>query len=426
MKRLMLALVLASGCRPGIELQTTVSEHISTVITVEWTTPEPTDAHVEFGHTKELGRRSKTTSGTEHKAILIGLSPEQVVYLQVVTDTDTSPLTTVTTGALSADLPQLTLTGDPDALPGYLVVPLMGTTGLVVIINRYGDIVWHTPLAPRDLSYRAWLDRSEEIIAFNRFDISGQNAIIRQPLDGSEAEVLDFQPHNHDFLVLPDGDLAVIGRVEQSVDGEMVPGDGIYRVDRSGESTLLWSAWDDFTYAGLSDDLGGWTHANALDYYPDEDAFYLSLRSFDAIIKLEASTGALDWVLSGDPTISDFTYAEGATPTSHQHQFERLAPDRILSFDNRYDLQEPARVVEFALDLEERVAEEVWTYQHEPALSVYALGDVDRREDGSTLVDWSTSGVIQYLSPEGEELWRLNTELGYAFGYVSLLRSLDE
>ena len=38
----------------------------------------------------------------------------------------------------------------------------------------------------------------------------------------------------------------------------------------------------------------------------------------------------------------------------------------------------------------------------------------------------ASATVIQYLSPEGEELWRLNTGLGYAFGYASLIHNIDQ
>jgi hypothetical protein len=425
MSRLLCALLLGSGCR-RMSLEATVSEEIVTVVTARWTTPEPMDSHIEFGTTEALGRRSKTSGGTEHEAVLIGLRAEETVYLQAVAGSDRSAMITVTTGTLPAELPQLTVTGDPDALPGYLAMPLMGTAGMVVIVDGAGEILWYTPLATRDLSYRMWLDRTADTVTYNRFEMSGDSSILRQPLDGGEPAVIPFSAHHHDFLPLPDGGLAAIGTIEQDVEGEAVAGEGIFEVDDDGQGEVLWSIWDDLTYIDPGDALGGWGHANALDYIPEEDAFYLSLRSLDAILKITASTGELQWILSGDETISDFSFAPGSTPTSHQHQLQVLAPDRLLVFDNRYDLQEPARVVELALDLEEGVAEEVWSYQHEPTLSVYALGDVARLEDGSTLIDWSTSGVIQYLSADGEELWRLGSELGYAFGYVSLLADLDE
>jgi hypothetical protein len=421
--------LLCVGCRPKLALEVMVSEVIGTVITVQWTTPEDTLSHLEFGRLGSLNRRTATSTGTTHEAVLIGLLPEEIYQLQAVVGDDRGEIVEVTSGSLPSDLPELILTGDPDALPGHLVVPILGTAGMTVIISPGGEILWHHPLNERDTSYRAWLDRGAATMTFNNFSMDNSSRIERLSLDGLEHEILDYNDHNHDFLPLPGGGLAAIATIQQEVDGEAVSGDGIFRIDMEGQSEPVWSAWDHFEYVdqgSQSQAMGGWSHANALDYDAEEDAFYLSLRSFDAITKIQGQTGALEWILSGDPALSDFAFVDGSTPTSHQHQFELLDGDRLLSFDNRYDLQEPARVVEFALDFETMTAEEVWSYQHDPELSVYALGDVDRQDDGSTLIVWSTSGVIQYLSPEGEELWRLNTGLGYAFGYASLIHNIDQ
>ena len=427
MNRCVLAL-LSVGCRPSILPDVSVSEAISTVVTVSWSTPEPAQSHIEFGLTEALGRKSRSTYGIEHEAILIGLRADERYHLQAVVGSDRSDLLTVTTGSLPANFPEVTVSGDPDALPGYLMVPLMGTASVLVILDGDGEVVWYHPIGNRHFSHRMWLDRAEDVVTFNGFEMGSGSRITRISLDGTLLQHLDYSDHNHDFLPLPDGDLVMIAYIKRELHGELVSGDGIYRMNMSGETELLWSAWDDFEYIQAQDDqddLGGWTHANALDHHPEDDAFYLSLRSFDALLKIQASTGELLWTLSGSPGLSDFTFTEGSTPPSHQHQFELISPDRLLIFDNRYDLQEPARVVEYALDMEAMTADEVWSYTHDPTLLVYALGDVDRLEDGSTLIDWSTSGVIQLLSPEDEELWSINTELGYAFGYASLIDDLD-
>jgi hypothetical protein len=38
-------------------------------------------------------------------------------------------------------------------------------------------------------------------------------------------------------------------------------------------------------------------------------------------------------------------------------------------------------------------------------------------DDGATFINWSTAGRLELVSAEGELLWSLATELGYAFGY---------
>ena len=77
-----LLVLLSAGCSPKMVLEVTVSDAIETVVTVRWTTPEDVDSHLEFGTPGVLERRSATSSGTQHEAVLIGLRPEEIVQLQ--------------------------------------------------------------------------------------------------------------------------------------------------------------------------------------------------------------------------------------------------------------------------------------------------------------------------------------------------------
>jgi len=36
----------------------------------------------------------------------------------------------------------------------------------------------------------------------------------------------------------------------------------------------------------------------------------------------------------------------------------------------------------------------------------------------NTLVTWSSSGLVTELSPEGEVVWQMGTDLGTVFGYL--------
>jgi hypothetical protein len=55
---------------------------------------------------------------------------------------------------------------------------------------------------------------------------------------------------------------------------------------------------------------------------------------------------------------------------------------------------------------------------------VYALGDVDRADDGSTLVTWSTSGLVDDFAPDGTLRASIAAELGVVFGYTNRLTKL--
>jgi hypothetical protein len=51
-------------------------------------------------------------------------------------------------------------------------------------------------------------------------------------------------------------------------------------------------------------------------------------------------------------------------------------------------------------------------------VSVYALGDVDRAADGSTLVTFSSAGLIDDVSPGGDLRWELQTQLASGVSYL--------
>lgn len=80
-----------------------------------------------------------------------------------------------------------------------------------------------------------------------------------------------------------------------------------------------------------------------------------------------------------------------------QHRFE-FCDDRLLVFDN--NPSNVSRVMEHTLS-DKGV---VWSHIPDPRLEVYALGDVQRMDDGAMLINWSTAGRLKLVSAEGERL----------------------
>ena len=198
----------------------------------------------------------------------------------------------------------------------------------------------------------------------------------------------------------------------------MVEGDGIVEIGPDGTFTPVWSVWDHLEYdPGMEVDPGaGWSHANALQYDKTEDVYYLSLRNFDSILKIDRATGEVLWTLGGQH--SDFTLANGDKRLfQHQHQF-RILDGGVLVFDNGTSEQFDSRVVEYALDEDQGRAELAWEHHDEPPVHTLALGDVERLENGNTLISWGAVGQVDDVTPEGERVWRLHVEIGHGFGYT--------
>jgi ABC-type transport system substrate-binding protein len=203
-------------------------------------------------------------------------------------------------------------------------------------------------------------------------------------------------------------------------EGEQLRGDSIVEVAPDGTQTQVWSAWDCWDPSEtLGTDLEfGWTWVNALDYDDEREMYIVGSRNFSSIIGVDPASGTCPWAIGG--TVATVELTGGSSPFLHQHQSEITADDHLIVFDNDGSAGMVSRVIEYALDWDAGTAEQVWSYTADPTIYTFVLGDVARMPDGSTLVDWSGSGQLQRVSADGEVTWQLNTDLGYAFGFLSV------
>ena len=319
------------------------------------------------------------------------------------------------------------LTQEGEGHDQFTLVSILGTTTAVTIINPQGEIVWyHTDGRELDI-YRVRLSIDGTTLLYNAASVSGDPAddseLVRVALDGSESSSIPVPLLAHDFVELPDGTLAAIVVEYRDFEGASLRGDKIVEIDPDGELTTVWSAWDCFDPAAVKgDDIEhGWTFANALDYHPAEDAYYLGMRNFSSITKIDRESGDCEWVLGLAASTIDF--AEGSARFLHQHQFD-LHGDHILVLDNDGTPGNESRVLEYELDLEANLATEVWSYTADPSVYTLVLGESTRLNNGDTFVNWSAAGQLERVTADGESIWKLNTAAGFVFGYHTLAKSL--
>jgi len=431
-------LTLACACeadedpRAPREVNAEVSEHIATVVTVRWSSDEPTIGYVEYGPTEAMEHKTPLgkAESMEHEQLLLGLTADTLIHYRVVTwdgdDAAASDVRTIRTGDLPVGFPRLEVEGDGNDL--FTIVPVLGSTTAVVILDPDGKIVWHHR-DDRELDfYRARLSVDGKSLLYNAASVSGDPAdnseLVRVALDGSESSSVEVPLLAHDFVEHPDGTLAAIVVEYRDVDGTEVRGDKIVEIDpEDGTQTTVWTSWDCFDpeeWPGDSPDHG-WTFANALDYEPAEEAYYLGMRNFSSIAKIDRGSGACEWVLGlSAPT---FEFADGSARFLHQHQFH-VRGDRIVVLDNEGSPGNESRVIEYQLDFETKTATEVWSYVSDPTVYTFVLGEPTRLDDGSTFVNWSSAGMLERVSEDGESLWKLSSPAGFAFGFHTLAPSL--
>ena len=155
---------------------------------------------------------------------------------------------------------------------------------------------------------------------------------------------------SHDFVELPDGGVAWIAADWRKRDGQWIRGNRVMERDASGVLREVTSVWDHLELdIDQVDQATGWTHANALDYLPEEDAYLLGLRNLHTVLWIERSSGEMRWSFGGAQ--SDFAFLGSGQLPYHPHQFQWV-DDGLLLFDNRSSDERASRVVEYALDLE--------------------------------------------------------------------------
>jgi len=448
----LLALVatVTSGCdRPDIDadVDLNVSAAMPTVATVVWdvVSDDATSALVEFGPDRSYGRMAtaRIDSDGQARAVLLGMKPSSDYHVRIVEVVDeqrlNGPDEGLSTGPLLVDLPDLELSAvDEDhAHGGFLVTSMLAQPSAAVILDADGDYVWaHQPLVDWDTLFipRSHLSHVGDWVVYHAAatalvggDDGVDRLLVRVSLDGMEEQTIEVENAHHDFVELGDGSFAVLVRDRRMVEGELIEGDQIVRFDDDGGSETLWTVWDYAEFdpeVEYEDDGEGWSHANALQYDKDDDAFYVSLANFGSIVKIDHASGEVLWTLGGDA--SDFATTDGDTDLfQRQHQF-KLDGDRIVVFDNGPIDGLVSRAVEYELDHDAGVAELVWEYTDDPACYTAALGDVFRLPAGDTLVTFSSQGQIDQVQPAGDLVWRLRSSMGAGIGYTDWREILYE
>ncbi|MES2638384.1 MAG: aryl-sulfate sulfotransferase [Myxococcota bacterium] len=422
------------GCVPGdgpaTDVEATLTD-IATVVRVTWSTAEPTEGRVHFT-TATGARQTAVSSGTEHEALLVGNRVNTEVPFRITTDDGTEvacgEVRSLTTGGLPSDLPDLTVAIDPRYViegGGYTVAPIIQqTTSFVAILDSGGQYVWAwTGQEARygGTYFNADIDLARAGIYVNEQAVMEDTpgALRHVAFDGTEFPAVDIEGGHTDFVELPDGTMASLSWEIREVEGERYLGDRLLEVDTNGATRTVWNVWDHYTPDLTREWMAGfyqpdrevldWSHVNGLSYDATEDAYFVSMTFNESVARIERSTGQMTWVLSDPETIG----------MPHSVQF---LGETALVF-NRGSARDPDTCSN-ATEIRIADGEVVWSYESEECVLVPFLGSALRLPEGNTLVDWSSAGQLDEVTPTGELLWRVSLNLGAAFGFADRAGSL--
>jgi hypothetical protein len=236
----------------------------------------------------------------------------------------------------------------------------------------------------------------------------------RITMDGLMDEDLseEFEGANHQLTVLPD---ETVGFYAYAAGGSDC--DDVKEYDPSTGMTKL------VVNSGDAHGASGPCHLNAIEYSPPateggEGAYLFSDLQNDNITKITRG-GDKVWVIGGETNEFD---GEGTT-WDNQHGIDVLGENKFLFFNNGPNAAN-SMAIEMTLDLDAMTGERTWTYQSDRTINNIIMGDVQRLENGNTLVGYSTKGVLHEVDAEmnlvQEIVWGSS---GY-FGYIQMRKSL--
>lgn len=138
--------------------------------------------------------------------------------------------------------------------------------------------------------------------------------------------------------------------------------------------------WKDKYKALLDGPTHDWSHANAVQYDPQDNSVTVSLRHLDCVIKLDWQTKEIRWIL-GDPSGWGSAWQRYLLKPSgelqwpyHQHSPQWTPVGTLLMFDNgnyrtrpfqtpTYAVDNRSRVVEFAIDEANMTVRQAFEYE---------------------------------------------------------------
>lgn len=411
--------LLLAGCGVA-DPSVVIDDNVSTVAVVSWSADGPGRTRVEIDNADGPWLVTDwQEAGLGLSRPVVGLWADTEYTARVVSeDGGESNDVAFTTGSIPSSVPGYSVAGEP-GWEGYLLTGLVSDPTAVVILDETGRVVWYHvgKKGLRALRVRLAPDGSGiRYAGIEAVAVPEKSELVTVDWAGTTQKSLPLPHFTHDFVDDGDDAVGIFTDVRPGRSGSDVYGDSLWHIDgESGATAPIWSCWDTWEVPEDSEmTKGSWTHANTVDVR-EEGGWWLSFRNDSRIVEV-LEDGSVGRHLGGEE--SSWTFTDRADQPKFQHGFQFVDGGVVIFDDRNPGTGEDSRVLELALDDTAMTAQAVGEWHHDPPIEVYALGDVDRAEDGSTLATFSSAGVISDVSPEGELRWELQTSLAAGVSYV--------
>lgn len=423
-----LFLFLGSGCSPtegDPVCEISVKRHHATAATVSFVTDEAEQVSVDIRQGDEQWTITEPEAIEVHDIPLIGLLPYEKASYRLKSDAFECK-GSLDAKSLLGNIPSITVEMfEPESLSdnrfwlGAAISMDSGATPFV--IDREGRFRWLRPARPERIGGQIEFQRGSRAVLFNSFatDFTLDSGVLRTVT--FEGETLNQQPamgSHHVFVQLPDGTLAYpVIEIRDWFDPDIqetvsVIGDTIVELSPSGEMTTVFSAWDwkdvqkhDHWTSSFYGDSHDWTHANALQYVEERDSYLITFPHLDTFLEIDRSTGDVVQEISPEGDI----VVNGEFDHPHDTNWSDDGLLRLIS-------HEEGGTIARAFSVESGQLELVWSYGENLGITGTVIGQHRRMNNGNVMVNFGGAGLMHEVSPNGELLWSMSTEIGYWLG----------
>lgn len=408
-----------SPARSGDDYATAVTVELhpktATILVVRWTqarAAESTWLEFTFENDEVLSSRPKTGETGAREEVVLGVPAEADVSIRVVSrDGDAVHSTrdhAGRTGALPSQLPRAEVTAyDPSrASPErYLlgaVEDSMGGCGpscydlgtdWLYVMDRQGRTVWYyANVASNPSSAYQRRARDGEYLVFDQRPTSAvaRRGVVKMTLDARYFEEMAL-PVSECIDVTEDGGIlfdTTMGVLSES--------------DREGVVRSIWSCPEEFGPAF-------YCFSNTVNYSPTTDTVFMAFPEENTVVEIDRVSGTLVGHYGDAP--GGYAFSPPSLRFEYPH-FPNLTPEGTLlvsshlpGYSDTYTPVAGAHAfMEFELDREGRRLVEKWVYDAGQEWPMHK-GMAVRLENGNTLVNYGTGGVIRELTPEGDTVF---------------------
>ena len=417
---------------------------VASVLSVSWDSATPGRAALAVRVDGEATWLTPTgEEGLSHTVQVVGVPFDAALTLTpLLTDdegTTCADSLNARTGPLDPSFPAMRLEAtDGAALEGgYVLVPVLTTSGAwVAVLDDQGRPVWvwsesqngHPQIGP---IFKAVVAPDGSGVLFNTQGdaVDAPGAVVSVSWDGKDRSIRTVTGGHTDFALLPDGGFAMLGwTVQEVAGGRLLLGDTVVVVDATGKSEIIWDAFDHIEpdlsrryptgFMPNRPDLEDWSHVNGISYDAERDHLLITIPLTDSVTRIDRETGDVVWSVSGHGGSFD---TEGDNELVHYPHSAHAIDGGVLVF-NRHDWihgEECSEATWLDLDEQTGIATRAASYLGGGCERVGFLGSAEPLPDGSALVSWSVSAMLDVAQRDGQTPWRVRADLGAGFGFAT-------